>query len=441
MIAVLRSILKNIPTFLLAIALASAVWISAVSYADPNQELPYSRPVQVEVIGQDPGLILTSNIPTQIYVTLKAPKSVWDRLIAEDSPVTAIMDLSNLASGNHDVSIQLHVAERPVEIISVIPAKVKVTLETLSTHTYPIHLTILGDPAVGFQAGNASLSKSTISISGPEALVKRVNEVKSIVNIAQVQEDLVQTVVVDALDGNGLSISGITLTPNKITVSIPITQRGGYRNVVIKVVTTGQIASGYRLTNISAYPPSVTIFSTNPLAIENLPGYVETVPIDTNGVKEDLDVQATLNLPVGVSVVGNQTVAVQVGVAAIEGSLTLSNMHVQMIGLGPGLEANLSPDRVDVILTGPLYLLDQLNSAQVTVSVDLTNQGPGVIKLTPLVSIVLNQIRAESVLPGTIEVSIIEITPTPSPTVTPTGRALPTIKPTPTPRLTPTPTP
>lgn len=451
MLSVLRSLLKNIPTFILALALASAVWISAVTSADPNEQLPYNQPVNVEIIGQDPGLILTSSVPAQVFVTIKAPKSVWDRIDTLSNPITAVIDLSNLAAGTHIVTIQVNVTDatlRPIEIVTKSPDTVKVILETLASRSNPIHLIVTGDPSVGYQAGQAALSQNSITISGPESLVNRVTEIRASINISQIQESLRQTVSLIALDVNGNNITGITLTPDNVVVSIPVTQRGGYRNVVIKVITTGQIASGYRLTNISAFPPSVTIFSSDPQIIENLPGYVETKPIDIEGVKEDLDVQASLNLPDNVSVVGNQGVTVQVGVAAIEGSLTLSNMHVEVIGLAPDLSADLSPDRVDVILSGPLFLLDQLSNSQVHVTIDLTNQtGPGVIKVAPKVVVDIPDIQAESVLPGTVEINIIEITQTPTPTITPTSKPSATLKPgttlrpTMTPTITPTPPP
>jgi hypothetical protein len=132
-----------------------------------------------------------------------------------------------------------------------------------------------------------------------------------------------------ARDQAGAQINDVTITPERITADLDIIQRGGYRNVVVKVVTSGQVASGYRLTNISVFPPAVTVFSTNPQAVERLPGFVETIPINLEGVKEDLEINATLNLPAGISLVDEQSVTVQVGIAAIEGSVTLSNMRVE----------------------------------------------------------------------------------------------------------------
>ena len=118
-------------------------------------------------------------------------------------------------------------------------------------------------------------------------------------------------------------MTGLTLDPADVTVTQPITQKYGYRNLVVKVVVKGQVANGYRVTNVSSYPAVVTVFSVDPDLVSNLPGYVETEPLDITGLKDDVDVLLPLALPLGVSVVGENMTQVQVGIAAIESSLTL----------------------------------------------------------------------------------------------------------------------
>jgi len=151
------------------------------------------------------------------------------------------------------------------------------------------------------------------------------------------------------------------------------------------------------------------VFSTDPKLVENLPGYVETVGLDLSDAKDDLDVALSLNLPAGVSVVGEQTVEVQVGIAAIEGSLTLEDMPIEVIGLPEGLESSISPEVVDVILSGPLPLLDELMPEDVRVIIDLTDDIVGVYQRVPEVQISIDEITVESVLPGSLEVTITEI--------------------------------
>ena len=115
-----------------------------------------------------------------------------------------------------------------------------------------------------------------------------------------------------------------SISPEKIHIRQEITQRGGYKNVTIKVITAGQIASGYRLSNISPNPPIVTVFSTDPELINILPGFIETQPLNLTGANEDLEVSLPLNLPTGVIVVGESTIKVTVSISPMEGSVTLT---------------------------------------------------------------------------------------------------------------------
>lgn len=67
-------IVKNIRTLLLSFLLALVVWVSAVTAADPNEERTFSG-VSLEVVGKAQDILVTSNnIPTQVSVTLYAPR-------------------------------------------------------------------------------------------------------------------------------------------------------------------------------------------------------------------------------------------------------------------------------------------------------------------------------------------------------------------------------
>ncbi len=417
MIQLLRTLLKNLPTLLLAFALAIAVWISAVTASDPTVRRPYGRAVAIEVIGQDPGLVLTSNVPAETNVVLSAPQSVWDTTLTNTSPVRAVVDLSGLGPGRHTVPIQIQVTARLVQVDSNSPDSIDVTLESLASKSFPINLATRGDPAVGFVASTPALSTTEATISGAESLVNQVQQVRATLDLTNIRENVNRNLTLQALDAGDKQVKGVTISPQEVSVSLTITNRGGYRNVVVKVATTGQISSGYRLTNISVFPPAVTVFSTNPQIVNDLPGYVETASLDLTGAKDDLDVQLPLELPPGVSVVGDQTVTVQVGIAAIESSLTLSAMRVEVTGLAPGQAARISPETVDVILSGPLPLLDSLTKDDVRVVVELSGEELGTYQRVPRVELKIKELRVESILPGTVEVTII-----PAPTPTPTAR-------------------
>ncbi len=403
----LRRLTKLFPAFFTAFILALAVWISAVTSNDPTEERIYPQPVPIEVIGQDAALVLTSDIPDTLNLTLSAPRSIWTDLINEPGAVRAILDLSGLQSGTHTLNVQVQVGLRPVQIVSISPRTVNLTLEPLASRELPINLVQRGTPAVGFLAEDPILSQTTVTVSGPESLVNKVKEVRAQLDINQASETINRTVNLQALDSNEASIGGLTLVPDRITVNQEISQRYGYRNVVVQVVVEGQVADGYRLTNISVFPPAVTVFSADPAVVSNLPGYVETVPININNANDDLDISLSLNLPDGVSVVGDQTsVLVRVGIAAIESSLTLPNVPVIFTNLPPGLGAVSSPETVTVILSGPVALLDRLKVEDVRVIVDLKDYVRGTYQVDPRVEVAIADLRVESILPENLEVVI-----------------------------------
>jgi hypothetical protein len=69
--------------------------------------------------------------------------------------------------------------------------------------------------------------------------------------------------------------------------------------VTIRVVTAGQPADGYLLTNITTFPQVVTVFSANPQLVREMPGFVETTPITLTGATDDLEQRVFLVLPEG----------------------------------------------------------------------------------------------------------------------------------------------
>jgi YbbR domain-containing protein len=402
----LRKFTGYFPTFLLALALSAAVWILAITAEDPAEVRAYPYPVAIEIIGQDPSFILTNDPAKQLTINLRAPKSVWTNLLTDRASVRAVVDLSELSAGPHNVPVQVQIVQRPVEIVSFSPSSVDVSLDPLQTRSLPIKLDVRGEPAVGYKAEAPLLSKDTVVISGSETLVKRVEEIRAILDISQMQEDIERTLTLQAVDNNDIPITGLSLNPDRVQVTQMISQRGGYRNVVVKVNTNGNIANGYRLTNISAYPPTVTVFSADPKLVDNLPGYVETAPINLAGLRDDKDIRVSLSLPSGVSIVGDQTVNVQVGISTIDSSVTLNNMRVEIIGVSQGLISKASPETVDVILSGPIPLLDTLKASDVRVYVDMTDDKEGTFQRTPQVEIKIPEIRVQSILPGSIEVII-----------------------------------
>ncbi|MCS6908979.1 MAG: CdaR family protein [Anaerolineales bacterium] len=441
---------SHLSTLLLSLLLSLLVWFIAVRADNPFEErvLPDSLPVAI--INLSPDLILTAPASgtAQTHLTLRAPRNTWEAFTADRVRLTA--DLSGLGPGQWDVPIQVQldrVLSAAMHVVRLTPETVRVTLEERKTREIPVSLIVQGMPASGYEAGSPILNIRSVLVSGPTSAVDRVSEVQARLSLENARSSFSQMAALIAVDIAGVPVPAVDVEPDSAIIEVAIRQRLGTRDVAVKLVTSGQPPPGYRVTNLSVSPPIITVSSADPQQVLALPGFVETQPLDLSEASSNIIRRVALNLPEGVTTIGEPSVLVQVSIAAIEGS-TRVQRRVEARNLGVGLNARFSPDTVDVLIAGPLPLLDRLRDGDVLIAIDLNGLGPGTYSLTPTVVFLADQLRAESVLPASIEV-IIERGPAPTrtPTLTPTAtpsrtptRTLspPTVTPT-TPTGTPTP--
>lgn len=397
---------NNLGTFLLAFAIAFAVWISAVVAADPSEERDYPNTLTLEIRGLDPDLVLLGTLPSEVQLRLSAPVSLWDRLTSRTDSVRVFIDLTGLDTGEYTVPVEVDSEFRPFRVVQVIPSEVTIRLEPLAVEDFPIEIQLDGTPALGFEVGAVTVDPIFATVSGPATLVAQVDQVVARLNVGDSRETVSSQVALQTLDEAGNVLSGLTIEPAAADVEQAIVQAGGYRDVAVNVETIGQPAGGFRVTSISVDPPIVTLFSTDSDLISALPGYVSTVPLDLSGAEENITARLALNLPQGVIVVGDeQNVEVQIGIAAIETS-TLLNVQVEVTGLAAGFEAELSPQTVAVIVSGPLSTLQSLRGDDIRLFVDLSGLQTGSHLLEPQAEILPGEVQLFSIVPSSIEVVI-----------------------------------
>lgn len=418
---ILRFLGRNLGSLVLSLTLALIVWISAVTAADPNRQ-QNTPPIEIEIIGQDPALLQVNPTRRQVVLTLQAPQSIWERLNNNPALIYAWVDLSGLGAGKHEVEVKARVDASPVRIVRIDPSTITVTLEPLVRQTFPVELALVGALPLGYQRGEPEITPQEVTVNGSESAVNRVARVQAVFDISGVTQDVERTLPLEAVDSEGLPVVGVTLSPRQVAVRMNVALLGGFKNAAVKVVTKGQVANGYRLTNIAVSPPTVTLFSEDPQRIEQIPGYVETLPVDLTNLTDDLEIAVDLNLPPGVTLVREPNVVVQVSVAAIEGTLTLS-VPVEFVGLTPDLQVDISPKTVDIIVSGPINLLENLTPEQFRVVIDLNGLPPGIYQREVTVDLAPKGVRVQTTLPESVEVEIVLATPTttpmPSPLTTP----------------------
>lgn len=399
----------NLGSVILALVLSVTVWVAATLEGNPFIEADYRSPIEIDLAGLDPDHIITNDYTRTTRVRLRAQEETWASISADDIVVTA--DLSGLEPGTHQVGLDVQVLVPQVRLISATPAQIRIDIEQRGERELPIRLDVDGQPSVGYSANEPELTPEVVTVRGPLSYVDLVAEVQANVSVEGKRDSFRGEVALLALDSEGNRVDDVTISPATVYVTVPISQVEGYKYVSIIPRTTGRPAAGYYVSNV-AVTPSQIVLQGPPDVLNNMQPYIET-NIDVTGLTDDVIVEVTLNLPPGVIPIDQEPIEALVSIAAQPGSRAVV-ARVRTIGLEEGLAVELAPEEIEVILSGPLPVLDALDvNRDITVTLDLTNLTIGTYQVEPKVEVRQGEIVIESFFPAVIEVSIIRATPTP----------------------------
>jgi YbbR domain-containing protein len=103
----LRWLWNNLGSLLLAFILALAVWIVAVTNADPTETRELG-PIPIDYSGLRQGLLVVGEPPPVAgNVTVRAPLSVWEQMGTQN--VILAVDLEGLEEGTHELPVETSV--------------------------------------------------------------------------------------------------------------------------------------------------------------------------------------------------------------------------------------------------------------------------------------------------------------------------------------------
>lgn len=394
----------------LALLLAAVVWVVAVYEQDPPQAKEFEG-VSVKYINIGQGLELVGTPVQRVNVTARAPKSHWAAQPASPSILEATVDLSGLGEGVHSVDVAVRSLDKATMVMSRSPAHVVVRLEQRLSRQMGVRVNV-ADPntvPLGYEASAPQVTPDQVTVSGPRTAVERVSEVVAELWLRGSKAAIEAPVALTAVDADGQPVSGVEISPPMATVRMDVSLLAEFRDVTIRADVPGAPASGYWVSRVTVEPATVTV-QGRPEIIRQMPSVVSTAPVDVTGVKESFSRRVTLRLPEGVTVysadTSGHTVLVRVEVSPVIGGKTVQP-KVQWLGLRSGNVVHISPDTIDVILSGPMPELQALQIEDVRVVVNLFGLDPGRYQLKPTVQLPDgSNLKVERFAPEAVEVTI-----------------------------------
>ena len=404
-----RGFIYNLSSALLALFLAVVVWVVAVYETDPphREKLPSDIPIQILDLGKD--LVISDPVETGAEITVLALENTWQELKLNDFEAT--IDLLGLEAGQHEVPVTVTTLKEGVTILKVEPESIPINLQEIAEREIRVRVKVLDQESIplGYISRLPVATPEQITVTGPKTSVEEVAEAVVEVSLKNARDTVVDQEVPILLDAAGERIQGLTVSPPIVVIKVVIERQVGYRDVTVRATMQGAPASGYWISNISVEPALVTVYGQQS-EIEALPGFLDTEPIDVDGAENDIVRRVPLALPEGVLVLGEgageEGILVQISIQPLFGGQTIRS-ELELQGLRFGLRAVASLTAVDVILSGPLPALQELQPDDVQVILDLSGLGRGTHKVTP--EVVLPEglgLEVKSIVPDIVEVTI-----------------------------------
>jgi len=404
-----QSLVSNLSSALLALFLAVVVWVVAVYETTPPRTEQFPTPVSIAIENLGENLTISNSVPRETRITVRALGDTWEELSTSD--FDAAIDLAGLGAGEHEVPVSLSTTKEDLSVLEINPASITVDLQEVAERKVRVRVRLLDEESIplGYTFRLPVATPEQVTVTGPKASTELVAEAVVEVSLRNARDTVSQQLAPILLDADGNRVSGLAVSPPTVAVRVVVERQVGYRDVTVRATTEGSPAPGYWVSNITVEPVLVTVYGQQS-EIEALPGFLDTEPIDVTGATNDVIKRVPLALPEGVLVLGEgsgeEGILVQISIQPLLGGQTIRS-ELELRQLSFGFTATASPTAVDIILSGPLPALQELQPSDVRAVLNLFGLSRGTHKVTP--EVILPEglgLEVKSIVPDIVEVTI-----------------------------------
>lgn len=392
-----RRLTHNMGLKLVSVLVACLIWLVVMDSNDQERTQAF-RNVPITIKNED--TITNANKTytvvddvdkVTVYVT--ARRTVRSRLTAANFSVRADLENYNEALGAVPLEFSCTDSSVTVENMRIVPSSLKIKMEDKIEQSFAVATTSNVKAQKGYELGRTTLlSGDTIKIAGPESLINIIGRVTvPLDDIASLTENKVGQYPVKIEDKNGAaftesqmsklelkSADGVVLQDNMVEVGIEIWKI--YEDIPVRVQLSGDLAEGYRVTNVALTPSTVNLAASEEGIQEIGDALILDDEISINGVFDNreytVDINDTLSKYTNVrlqaetaSVVTVNLQVEQVGSRTLD--LPVSELEIQ--NAPEGKKLIFSPtDKLQINVRATEENLDKLTVDHIKASLDLT---------------------------------------------------------------------
>lgn len=352
------------------------------SLIDSYAEVLYNQ--KVEAIYNTETYVV-EGLPESVDVTLIGAKSNIN-LAKQSATGTVAVDISKLKQGTHKITINYESTVKSIDY-KVNPSMVNINIYPKVSTTKVASIDTINKEKLDTKLAisNVTIDNTEIIIKGAEHTIKKVANVRALVDISKLVDPEVgvvslENVPIIAYDNDGKVVE-VEMVPSKVTATIKIDSP--HKEVPIKIIPTGEVQFGKAISSITSTESKVTIYGEDSILskIEYLPVEIDVTNLDSNKTYN-----VTLNQPQGIRELSVKSTKITVSLGEEE-TKEINDIMIETTNLDSNYKAaaiGAASIKTTVIVKGTKEVLENIDSSKIKAIVDLSgfNEGDHEVTIT-----------------------------------------------------------
>lgn len=379
MATMFRSLTSNLGQKITAVLIALVLWLYVYTLQGP--EITNTFTAKISIRNMPENTKVTSNLG-YAKVVLKGSKKFMDEITPES--IKAYVDLLGKTPGQFQEAVMVDFPQSVLKS-SVTPETITLTLQQIGTKDLPIEWKFTNQSSVSMVVKPPVFNPQRLKITGPESELSKFTKALVTIDMRLIKEGGTRLKLpYDLIDNTDKShtvdeaeILGVSSSFSTIDVELQVDRPVRSRTIGVQAKTSGNLPSGIALLSLDVNPKSVNIqgdFET----LNNIGKFINTLPINLNGLVVDTEMEIGLSLPKGVT---SDTKTVHVVIKVEQMQRTKVKVSIDSIDNPDGLDYTISTTSLEAFVEGPESSIQDVYLATGKVSLKGLSKGTHTIQV------------------------------------------------------------
>lgn len=369
----------NRPVILLYLSLLCAILIfclidrKIITLVDNEAEIITGQTINMVYNEEN---YVVEGLPETVDITLIGTKSNL-YLAKQLGDHQVMLDLTGYQAGSYKVKLKYNHSLMNNINYKLDPSTVSIKISKKESQVFNLTYDLLNQKKLDSKLSIKSviLDKNEVTVKGSKETLETIANVKALIDLEKAGltskgEYTVDSITLIAYDNEGNKVKNIEIVPNNISANIKVDSYSV--ELPVKIITTGNVTTGYALSSITSSVTKVTVYGEQE-ALEKLTNIEAKLDItDLNSDKTFNGI--VLTKPAGVREMSESTTSITITLDS-ETSKEFKDIEIESKNLASGYKVSAATEKdrvINVTVKGVASALENLDPSKIKAYIDLS---------------------------------------------------------------------